>query len=173
MTVNSCTERDVSMLLRRAGNPRALAAAPLMDAVCRATGQPDPVAALRHVVGMALTGEDRRTSGLRDAIFEADFKRAATNAQLARRNGVSRRHFQRWKARAVEAIARYAREMLGLSDAQPTPAQERPPSTSPYAKRHEASWRFESERGELLRARDAGAMREMRSVSASLLRLAG
>jgi len=105
-----CTNRDVAMLLRRAANPRALAASPLMTAVCRATGNGDAVAALRHVVGLALAGADSAAGAdLRDAIFEADFERAATNAQLALRSGVSRRHFQRRRARAVEAIARYAR----------------------------------------------------------------
>ncbi len=160
MDVRHCTERDVSMLLRRAGNPQALAASPLMTAVCRATGKGDPVAALRHVVGMALAGDDRRTAKLRDAILEADFDRAATNAQLALRNGVSRRHFQRWRARAVVTIAHYARAML------------RRCGTAPASSPRRFSWRFERERAEYARARDAGATLQMRSIAASLERLA-
>jgi hypothetical protein len=173
MDVQRCTERDVSMLLRRAGNPRALAASSLMTAVCRATGEGDAVAALRHVVGMALVGDDQHTVRVRDAIFRGDFERAATNAQLALRNGISRRHFQRWRARAVWTIARYTREMLGPAGAEPNSAPPRPAAVGcARPQRRDAAWRFERERAEYLRARDAGATLEMRAIAASLERLA-
>ncbi len=111
---------------------------------------------------MALAGDGSAAGvDLRDAIFEADFERAATNGQLAVRRGVSRRHFQRRRAHAVGAIARYARALLASSEAEP----------ESHPRRH--SWRFERERAEYLRAREAGATLAMRAIAASLERLAG
>jgi transcriptional regulator GlxA family with amidase domain len=77
----------------------------------------NPVYALERIVKAALAGDDARTEKLRRAILDADFKRAATNAELARRSGVSRRHFQRRRAEAVASIARYAGGLLGPSRA--------------------------------------------------------
>ena len=71
------------------------------------------VYALERIVTAALAGDDARTEKLRSAIFDADFRRAATNAELARRSGVSRRHFQRRRAEAIASIARYAGGLLG------------------------------------------------------------
>jgi hypothetical protein len=152
-------ERQVLTLLHRARNPRALAAAPLMDVVCKAMGTSNPVTALERVVFTVFEGDDERAVSLRSAILEADFKRIASNAELARQNGVSRRHFQRRRAKAVTAIARFARTML-------TSSHPETPSVPTNA------WRFERERDAYVRARDRGAALEMRAIAKNLFRVA-
>jgi hypothetical protein len=151
-------ERQVFTLLHRVRKPDALAAAPLMASVCRHTGMANPVYALEQIVEAALAGDDERTQKLRRAIFDADFKRAATNAELARRNGVSRRHFQRMRAEAVASIARYAGGLLGSCRESRSP-------------RNGGSWRFRCEVSAFLAARDRGSALEMRCIANNLVRL--
>jgi hypothetical protein len=164
----------VLTLLRHVRNPRVLAASPLMDAVCRATGERDAVAALQQVVGAALAGEDQSVTRLRSAIIEVDFERTASNTELARRSGVSRRHFQRWRAQAVTAIARYAREILEdlqaetVEPVRETFARRRGACRQPY----DGAWRFKKEREAFFGARDRANVLEMRSIAGSLLRWA-
>jgi hypothetical protein len=141
-------ERQVLRLLHRARNPGALAAMSV------------PVGALEQIVNDALSGDDARTENLRRAIFEADFKRSATNAELARRSGVSLRHFQRWRAEAVASIAQHAAGSLGSIQAP------RPPRTGPC-------WRFRREVAAFVAARDRGNALEMRCIATNLMRLAG
>lgn len=152
-------ERQVLTLLHRVRRPDALAAAPLMASVCRHTGMANPVYALERIVKAALAGDDERTEKLRMAIFDADFKRDATNAELARRSGVSRRHFQRRRAEAVASIARYAGGLLG-------------PCRVNDLSHDGASWGFKSEVAAFLAARDRGNALEMRCISNNLVRLA-
>jgi hypothetical protein len=152
-------ERQVFTLLHRVRKPEALAAAPLMASVCRHTGMANAVYALERIVKAALAGDDERTEKLRRAIFDADFKRAATNAELARRSGVSRRHFQRRRAEAVASIARYAGGLLG-------------PSRVNCSSHRGASWGFKREVAAFLAARDRGNALEMRCISNNLVRLA-
>jgi len=140
-------ERQVLRLLHRARNPGALAAMSI------------PVGALEQIVNEALAGDDARTERLRRAIFDADFKRTATNAELARKSGVSLRHFQRWRAEAVTSIAQYAAGPLAAIQAP------RPPRSGPC-------WRFRREVAAFLAARDRGNALEMRCVATNLLRLA-
>jgi hypothetical protein len=151
-------ERQVFTLLHRVRKPDALAAAPLMASVCRHTGMTDPVYALERIVKAALAGDDERTEKLRRAIFDADFKRAATNAELARRSGVSRRHFQRLRAEAVASIAQYAGGLLG--------------SCRESRSQRSAPWRFRRETAAFLAARDRGSALEMRCIANNLVRLA-
>jgi hypothetical protein len=151
-------ERQVFTLLHRVRKPDALAAAPLMASVCRYTGMANPVYALERIVEAALAGDDERTEKLRRAIFDADFKRAATNAELARRSGVSRRHFQRRRAEAVASIARYAGGVLGACRGSYSHGS--------------ASWGFKREVTAFLAARDRGNALEMRCISKNLVRLA-
>ena len=152
-------ERQVFTLLHRVRKPDALAAAPLMASVCRHTGMANTVYALERIVKAALAGDDERTEKLRRAIFDADFKRAATNAELARRSGVSRRHFQRRRAEAVASIARYAGGLLG-------------PSRVNCVSHGGVSWGFKREVAAFLAARDRGNALEMRCISNNLVRLA-
>jgi hypothetical protein len=169
MELLRCTERQITKLLRRAGNPRLLIDSPLMGEVCAATGKTDAVAALEYVVSSALPAGEGRTAALRDAIFEADFQRSATNAELAARSGVSLRHFQRRRAEAVAAIARFACDILGtepVEEAVGAVARDR------RQRRYDAGWRFNRERAAFLRARDEAKALEMRSIAANLLRLA-
>ncbi|MGC9991473.1 MAG: hypothetical protein ABSD52_03610 [Candidatus Cybelea sp.] len=140
-------ERQVLRLLHRARNPGALAAMSI------------PAGALEQIVKDALAGDDARTERLRRAILEADFKRTATNAELARQNGVSLRHFQRWRAEAVASIARHAAGPLGSIQA-------------PRAPRSGACWRFRREVAAFLAARDRGNALEMRCIATNLIRLA-
>jgi AraC-like DNA-binding protein len=111
------------------------------------------------MVEAALAGDDDRTEKLRRAIFDADFERAVTNAELARRSGVSRRHFQRRRAEAVASIARYAGGLLGSCRESCLPL-------------HDASWRFRREVAAFLAARDRGNALEMRCIANNLVRLA-
>jgi hypothetical protein len=119
-----------------------------------------PVGALERIVEDALAGDDARTQKLRRAIFEVDFKRTATNAELARQNGVSLRHFQRWRAEAVASIARHAGGALGSIGERGSP-------------QNGASWRFSREVAAFLGAHDRGNALEMRCIATNLLRLAG
>jgi hypothetical protein len=152
-------ERQVRALLHRVRNPQALAATPLMDVVCKAMGTSNPVTALERIVLTVFDGDDERAISLRSAILEADFKRLATNAELARQKGVSRRHFQRRRAKAVAVIAQFTRTMLARSGAQTDGASM-------------GTWRFERERAEYERARERGAAPQMRAVARNLLRVA-
>lgn len=156
-------ERQVLGLLRVIQKPQALAAAPLMRAVCRATGEANALAAFEHVVGAALAGESTNAAKLRSAIFDVDFNRGATNAELAQRCGISRRHFQRWRAEAISAIARYARTIVETSTPQPPAVPSRPCVSVT---------RFERERETYLQARDRGNALEMHAIAGNLLRLA-
>lgn len=159
LAMASPMERQVLTLLHRVRKPDALAAAPLMTSVCRHTGMTNPVYALERIVEAALAGDDERTEKLRRAIFDADFKRAATNAELARRSGVSRRHFQRRRAEAVTSIAQYTGGLLGSCRESRSP-------------RNGASWRFRRDVGAFLAARDRGSALEMRCIANNLVRLA-
>ena len=105
-------ERQILTLLHRATKPDALATMPLMRAICRATATPNALDALDRVVRDALDGRDPSAVMRREIIFASDFNRLVTNAQLAARNGISRRHFQRRRAQAITAIARFARNLL-------------------------------------------------------------
>jgi hypothetical protein len=131
-----------------------------MASVCREAGISNPVGALERIVKTALAGGDARTEKLRRAIFEVDFKRTATNAELARRSGVSLRHFQRWRAEAVASIARHAAGPLGAI-------------REPRSPRSGASWRFKREVVAFLAAHDRGNALEMRCIATNLVRLAG
>lgn len=155
-------ERQVLTLLHHVKNPRALAASPLMAAVCQEMRTSNPVKALKRVVLAVLAGDDERATTLRNAIVDVDFKRVKSNAEIARRSGVSRRHFQRRRAEAVAAIARYARTVVMRRQS------ETPPMGSPAR----PVWRFEQERAAYLRARDRGGVLEMRAIAGNLLRLA-
>lgn len=154
-------ERYVLALLHRARKPEALAATPLMEAICLATGIAQPVAALEHVVRRALAGEDRTATTRRDAVVEVDFHGVLTNRELAAQKGISRRHFQRRRAKAVAAIAQYATGLLGsarLAESEP---------------HRQTQWRFDREAAAYVRARRVGIAPEMRCIAASLARLAG
>jgi hypothetical protein len=156
-------ERQVIGLLRAIRKPQTLATAPLMHAVCRATGQTNALAALEHVIGAALAGAGANAAKLRSAILDVDFNHCATNAELARRCGVSRRHFQRWRADAVTAIARYARTIVepSMLATRNVPSRQDAPLT-----------RFEREYEAYLQARGRGNALEMRAIAGNLMRLA-
>ena len=102
--------RYVRLLLHRARNPRALARLPFMESLCREMGTRDPSAALAGVVMRVFDAPDEGAIRLRESILEADFKQT-TITELARRNGVSRRHFLRRRAEAVAMIAQYVRRI--------------------------------------------------------------
>ena len=155
-------ERHVLALLHRARNPQALAAAPLMDAVCRAMDTKDPVDALQRIVLTVFAGDDEHAIDLKNTIIEVDFKRVATNAELARQKGLSPRHFQRRRAEAIAAIARYTRSILDRAPAEPRSSG-----------RYETAWRFERERAAFRDARNRGNVLEMRAIAGNLMRLAG
>lgn len=156
-------ERQVLGLLHAIRRPQTLAATPLMRAVCRATGNANAMSALEHVIGAALAGEGAQAAKLKTVIFDVDFAGDATNAELAQRCGVSRRHFQRWRAHAVSAIARYARTIV-----EPNMLGRRESS----ARRDAPLSRFEREYETYRQARDRGSVLEMRAIAGNLLRLA-
>jgi hypothetical protein len=161
-------QRQVSALLRRVRNPRALAAMPMMTAICAEMGTSNPVSALERVVFAVFGGDDCATAELRDAILKADFARDSTNSELARRCGVSRRHFQRRRAEAVAAIAHYARAIVERSN---RPAQTHR-ATVVKLRPHATTTRFERERQAFAEARDRDAVLKMRAIAGNMLRLA-
>ncbi|MGB6518591.1 MAG: hypothetical protein WBE79_08840 [Candidatus Cybelea sp.] len=166
-------ERQILTLLHRATKPDALATMPLMRAICRATATPNALDALDRVVRDALDGRDPSAVMRREIIFASDFNRLVTNAQLAARNGISRRHFQRRRAQAITAIARFARNLLArnseLAEVSDRPVAERRDSC---VRRDDAAWRFKLEMAAYVRARDRGRAPEMRCIAGSLVRLA-
>ncbi len=159
-------ERQILKLLHRAKRPEALGAIPIMASVCREMGTSNPIAALEQIVQTALAGDDERAATLRNVILEADFKRTASNGELARRSGVSRRHFQRWRAQAVASIARYAGGIL-----QPCTVHEEE-RASIRSQPKDAAWRFKRETAAFFCARDRGSALEMRCIAKNMLRLA-
>jgi hypothetical protein len=153
--------RQILKMLHRVNKPELLAAMPGIDSICRQMGSSNPRSALEKFVYTALPGDDSQTVALRASIFDADFKRLAGNGELAQRQGISRRHFQRRRARAVAAIVGYSRTLSGYEEvsAEATiPARE--------------SWRFRRELAAFLAARDRGNALEMRCIARNLLRLA-
>lgn len=167
-------ERQILTLLHRAKKPEALATAPLMRAICHATATPNALDALERVVRDALDGRDHGALTRREIIFAIDFNRLLTNAQLAARNGISRRHFQRRRAQAIAAIARYARRLLGAGYSEPVEIGGNPVADRAVTRlrRYNATWRFKRETASYLRARDRGRVPEMHCIAASLVRLA-
>ena len=150
----STMERYVFTMLHRARDEKALAEMPLMASLCRCAGIDCSTAALARIVARALPGSDPKTARLRSAILDVDFARSASNAELAARNGISRRHFQRQRAAAVSAIARYAQRFVG-----------REPGS-----RHDP--RFGRELSAFCEARERGLSLEMRSIAKNLVRIA-
>ncbi len=139
---------------------------PMMSALCAEMGTANPVAALERVVLAVFDGDDPATAMLRDAILMADFAADTSNSDLARRSGVSRRHFQRRRAEAVAAIAHYAR---GIVERSGRGTHARVESAAPAPAAHS---RFERERRACLDARDRDSVLEMRSIAGNLVRLA-
>jgi hypothetical protein len=160
-------QRQILALLRRARNPRALAAMPVMNALCVEMGTANPVAALERVVLAVFDGDDPATATLRDAILMADFSTRTNNSDLARRSGVSRRHFQRRRAEAVAAIAQYTRAVVERGRRANGDL-----ATAVAPGRRVSASAFEGERRACLEARDRDAVLEMRSIAGNLLRLA-
>jgi hypothetical protein len=156
--------RQMVSALRRAKNPRALAAMPIMGVICDAMQISDPVAALERVVRTVFDDEDEGIVRLRDAILKADFARPGTNAELAGRSGVSRRQFQRRRAQAIGAIAQYARGLLERSPRATTAFDSSGCTTREGG--------FDRERAAFVAARDRGRALEMHAIAANLLRLA-
>ncbi len=107
---------DVLAMLHRLRAPERLAALPLAADLCRATGVPDAAEALARVAREALAGESDAQRRLRRAVFDVDF-RAASVADVAAGMQLSRRQFQRLRARAVEAIGRRAAKLLQAGQA--------------------------------------------------------
>ncbi len=147
-------ERYVFTMLHRAKDKSALAAVPLIASLCRRTGIDCSTAALARIVRRALPGSDPKTTRLRSAILDVDFARPASNAELAARKGISRRHFQRQRAAAVGAIARYA---LRFVESEPV---------------SHGDSRFQRELRAFCEARERGLSLEMRSIAKNLVRLA-
>ncbi len=139
---------------------------PMMSALCSEMGTANPVVALERIVLAVFDGDDPAAAMLRDAILMADFAAGTTNSDLARRSGVSRRHFQRRRAEAVAAIAQYARGIVERSDRG---ARARVETVAPAPA---ARSRFERERRACLDARDRDSVLEMRSIAGNLVRLA-
>jgi hypothetical protein len=141
-------------MLHRAKDEKALAEMPLIASLCRRVGINGSTAALARIVRRALPGSDPKTARLRSAILDVDFARTANNAELAARNGISRRHFQRQRAAAVSAIARYAQRFV---DQEP-------------GSHHDP--RFQRELSAFCAARERGFSLEMRSIAKNLVRIA-
>jgi hypothetical protein len=163
-------ERQILTLLRRVERVDVLAASPLMQAICDATATPNPREALELVVGRALCDSDPATAPLRASIVEADFARHGGNAVLAARNGISRRHFQRRRALAVAAVARYVRMLVPRADCPPAGSVEAGRTNRPV--REDLGWRFRRELAAYAHVRDRGSALEMRSIATNLRRLA-
>lgn len=103
-------ERTVRLLLHRARKPGELARFPLALALCEVYDCDDPAAALRRAVEDALQGHEYGT--LRALILACDIEGRESLREACERFAYSRRHFQRFRARAVGAIAQHVRTLV-------------------------------------------------------------
>jgi hypothetical protein len=103
-------ERTVRLLLHRARKPDELARFPLALALCAVFRCSDPPVALRRLVEDALPSHEDGT--LRDLILQCDIDGLMTLREACARFAYSRRHFQRFRARAVSMIARRAATLV-------------------------------------------------------------
>jgi hypothetical protein len=104
-------EADVRRLLRRASNPYKLAALPLAQAICEATGILNAQAALQHVIESAFH-ESPQEARLRDLLPSTE-PEGVTCLRNARWFQVSKRHLQRRRAKAVSVVAQHVRKLVG------------------------------------------------------------
>jgi hypothetical protein len=104
-------EADVRRLLRRASNPYQLAALPLAQALCEATGILNAQAALQHVIESAFH-ESPQEARFRDLLLSSEAE-AATCDRNERWFQVSKRHLQRRRAKAVSVLAQHVRKLVG------------------------------------------------------------
>lgn len=104
-------EADVRRLLRRASNPFLLASCPLAQALCETTGIPNAQAALQYAIDGAFQ-EGAREARLRQMLLSSlnDGTPASDPTELTR---VSKRHFQRRRAKAVSILALHVRRLIG------------------------------------------------------------
>lgn len=104
-------EADVRRLLRRAKNPFLLAACPLAQALCESTGIANALSALRYAIDGAF-GSLPHEPRLRQLLLISVDDDEQTSAALTRWQ-VSKRHFQRRRAKAVAILASHIRELIG------------------------------------------------------------
>lgn len=103
-------ETEVRRMLRRARNPFLLAANPLAQALCEATGVPDAQTALRRAIESAFQASFQETR-LRDMLLSA--AGAGPGYVTQETIPVSKRHFHRRRAKAVAKLAAHIREIIG------------------------------------------------------------
>ena len=108
-------ERDVRLLLHRVRKPDELATNPLAQALCGALGFSDPVAAVRRVVEETFAGDTPDDVALRNLVMKCDIDGSLTLSEACRQFAYSRRHFQRYRAQAIGAIAHFIRRLLDPS----------------------------------------------------------
>ncbi len=104
-------EALVRRLLRRSVDSYRLAAFPLAQALCRATGIANAQLALRHVVEAAFKNAPHEVH-LRELILSSDLDAHLSRTESAARLQVSRRHLQRYRAQAVSILAAHIRELV-------------------------------------------------------------
>lgn len=104
------SERTVRLLLHRARKPEELARFPLAHALCSLYRCQQPALALRYAVEEALPSTDFGT--LRNLILECDIEGTRSLREACEHFAYSRRHFQRFRARAVTIIARHVRTLV-------------------------------------------------------------
>jgi hypothetical protein len=106
-------ERAVRLLLNRARKSERLSSLPLAVAVCNVLGISNPAEALRKAVDDAFDGGGSVQAWLRDLIVKNDLENDVPRGEAARRENVSRRQFQRFRAHAVSAIAAHLLRLVG------------------------------------------------------------
>jgi len=104
-------EATVRRLLRRSTDSYRLAAFPLAQALCQATGIANAQLALRHVVEAAFRNTPQENQ-LRDLVLQSDLDCDLSRTESAARWQVSRRHFQRYHAQAVSIVTAHIRELV-------------------------------------------------------------
>ena len=103
-------ERTVRLLLHRARKPDELARFPLAIVLCTIYNCDEPAIALRRAVEEALPSHQYGT--LRTLILECDIEGTQSLREACERFAYSRRHFQRFRARAVGTIAQHVRALV-------------------------------------------------------------
>jgi len=158
----------VRYLLHRVKKPYDLAVAPYAQAICAATGEPNPARALRRLIDEALPGASYAEARLHSLILRMDFDADLTADEAAQESNLSRRHLQRIRSEAVRAIAHRLRELVHLDAA--APAQKSPPAKRPAAL--DGTQRFRHEYDAFARARERGDTLEMRAIARNIRRIA-
>jgi len=105
--------RNVVTLLNYACDPPSLCALPFSYALCKALAIPDPSTMVHALIERALQ-QDVNGRWLREALYLAHLSGYPTKTSAAHAMHISRRHFHRMYAAAVDRVAAYIAQTVTI-----------------------------------------------------------